>query len=126
MCRCVILYPRFTGGQHVVPHDRGPGTGDLIGTGDDNHRQGARLDQQRMRRPFNELPGYHFFVQPIIYEVQQQRARRNLSIMFTHLNLKLQSSMLKPCYKLNDVEFFSDNQTTLLKKQLFYGGKLLV
>lgn len=31
-------------GQHVVPHDRGPGSGQLANVGDDHNGQGRRLD----------------------------------------------------------------------------------
>ena len=31
-------------GQHVVPHDRGPGAGQLANVGDDHNGQGHRLD----------------------------------------------------------------------------------
>lgn len=37
--------------------------------------------------------------------------------MFTHLNVKLQSSVLKACHNLYDVEFLSDHQTTLMQKK---------
>lgn len=39
------IYQLFIDGQHVAPHDGGPGTGNLIGTGDDNHWQGIGLDR---------------------------------------------------------------------------------
>lgn len=37
------LYLGLTG-QHVVPHDRGPGTGQLANVGDDHNGQGHCLD----------------------------------------------------------------------------------
>lgn len=49
------LYLWFTGRQHVTPQERSPGIGDLTCTGDDNHRQGADLDQHERRRPVNCL-----------------------------------------------------------------------
>lgn len=120
------LYPRFAGGERVAPHDRGPGTEDLIGTGDDNHRQGGGLDQQGRRRPFmNCLTAIFLWLNNCSSNSAFSSAKERteiempltvISVTLSHLDVTLQSSMLKLRHKLNDVEFFSDSQTTLMKK----------